>query len=42
MDDIAPTGMCLVRGYIMIDTLTKYDFDVPVNSLEKNIIRLTN
>ena len=26
----------------MIDTLTKYDFDMSVGSLEKNIARLTN
>ena len=26
----------------MIDTLTKYDFDMSVESLEKNIARLTN
>lgn len=26
----------------MIDTLTKYDFDMPMDSVEKNIARLTN
>lgn len=26
----------------MIDTLTKYDFDMPIESIEKNITRLTN
>lgn len=42
MGVIVPTGMCLVRGFIMIDTLTKYEFDMPVDVLEKNITRLTN
>ncbi len=26
----------------MIDTLTKYEFDVPMDVLEKNVTRLTN
>jgi predicted ATP-dependent Lon-type protease len=26
----------------MIDTLTKYDFNAPIESVEKNIARLTN
>ena len=26
----------------MIDTLSKYDFDFPGESIEKNVIRLTN
>ncbi len=26
----------------MIDTLTKYDFEIPANVIEKTVIRLTN
>jgi len=39
---IALTGMYLVRGYIMTDIITKYDFAVSQEVLEKNITRLTN
>ena len=34
-----PTGMFLEMGYIMT---AKYDFDIPISSVEKNITRLTN
>ena len=42
MECIVLTGMCLVRGSIMIDTVSKYGFEIPLESLEKNIARLTN
>jgi hypothetical protein len=43
MDVIALTGMYLVRGYIMIDTTTKYNFTIDnIDVLEKNFVRLIN